>query len=326
MKVVILAGGFATRLWPLTKERPKPLLLVNGKPLLTHIVEKIPKNLEITITTNQKFERAFRKWRLSVLSERKVDLLIEPSHFEGEKLGALGAVANFVREKNVGEDILVVAADNYFDFTIKDLLKNYHNQPLIATYNIKSLKEAKKFGVLTVKGEKVVSFHEKPEDPQSTLVSTGIYILPASVFPLLFDFIKKNHDNLGSFIEYLIKKTYVQAYITTKHWFDIGSFEGYLEAHRRIKGRGTGEFWGVDFFGKNTLEGRVFIDKGTLIKNSHIKDSIIAANCVIENATIENSILDEEVSVKGCHIKEDIIESEMSLNCNGGVCRRHKHV
>lgn len=323
MKVLILAGGYATRLWPLTKEKAKPLLLVNGKPLITHIVEKIPKSLEITVATNKKFEKAFRKWRLHFL-DRKIDLLIEPTVFEGEKLGAAGAVAHFIKEKNVGEDLLVLGGDNYFEFSIRDFLKDYRGLSLIAAYNVGSLKEAKKFGVLKVKGPKVISFKEKPESPESTLASTFIYIFPASIFPLLFEFLKTSQDQIGKFIEYLIKKTYVQAYITTKHWFDIGSFEGYLLAHRKAKKRGKGEFWGVDFFGDNTLKGRVFIDKGTAIKNCQIKDSIILSNCRIENAVIKNSIIDEGASIKGCLISSDIIQRDTNLKCHQDVVQWRK--
>ena len=90
MKAIILAGGYATRLWPLTKKHAKPLLLINGKPMVTHIVEKLPKDMEIFLVTNMKFKRDFEDWEKNL--DRDVKLVFDDARKETEKPGALGEI------------------------------------------------------------------------------------------------------------------------------------------------------------------------------------------------------------------------------------------
>jgi len=310
MKALILAGGYATRLWPLTKDKAKPLLMINGKPMVTHIVDKIPKNVEIFVATNMKFKKSFEAWKKTM--KRPIKMIYEETSEESKKLGALGGIVNAINEVDIKEDLLVVGGDNYFQFSIHEFLDNYEGLPLIAAYDLKNLEDAKKFGVLSVKGKRVVKFREKPEHPDSTLVNTMCMLIPSNVFPTLHEFVKIHQDNPGSFVEYLIKKGEVQAYITAKEWFDIGSFEGYLTAHKKVSKDREGEFdfYGADFVGKNVLEGKVFIDKGTLVKNSRLKDCIIFGDCHIVNCTLTNCIIDEGSRLENCTIKEEIVETK----------------
>ncbi len=320
MKAIILAGGYATRLWPLTKRRAKPLLLINGKPMVTHIVEKLPRDMEIFLVTNLKFKRSFEKWRQDLGMD--VKLVFDDARKEAEKPGALGAIATTIRNEVINEDILILGGDNYFQFSLKDFIKAYKGTPLICAYDIGSTQDARKFGVLTAKGNKVVSFEEKPKIPQSTLVNTLCMVLPQASFPLLLEFVKTYTDNPGEFVKYLIKKDKVHVHITKKDWFDIGSFEGYLQAHLSItRERGKEKnFYGVDFVGKNTLEGKVFIDKGTIIKNSHLRNCIILEDCKIVDSRITNCIIDRNVNINGCTRKDEILE-EKSIVCKGDKCK-----
>ncbi|RJO62290.1 NDP-sugar synthase [candidate division WS5 bacterium] len=320
MKAIILAGGYATRLWPLTKERAKPLLLINGKPIVTHLVEKLPKNMEIFLVTNLKFKQSFRDWQKNL--GRDVNLVFDDARKEAEKPGALGAIANTIHDKGIDEDVLVLGGDNYFQFSFKEFIKEYSGAPLICAYDIGDKQDASKFGVLTAKGKRVVSFEEKPKNPKSTLVNTLCMAIPKNSFPLLFQFVKDYSDNTGEFVKYLIKKDKVNVHITKKDWFDIGSFQGYLQAHLSVaRERGEEEnFYGVDFVGKNTLEGKVFIDKGTVIKNSYLKDCIILEDCKIVDSHITNCIIDRSVSINGCKRKDEILE-EKSIVCKGDKCK-----
>jgi len=323
LKVLILAGGYATRLWPLTKRKAKPLLLINGKPMVTHIVEKIPEGMDIFIVTNMKFKSDFEDWQKNL--GRKVKLVFDDADHEAKKPGALGAIANTIKQENINEDLLVIGGDNYFQFSMKDFLDEYKGKCLICAYDIRSLVDAKKFGVLSVEGRKVVKFTEKPENPDSTLVNTLCTVIPYKDFPHLFEFIKIHKDNTGEFVKYLIKKDEVHAHITKEEWFDVGSFDGYLDAHMKASKDRDGKynFYGVDFVGKNTLEGKVFIDKGTMIKNSYLKNCIILGNCKIVDSRITNCIIDESVSIDGCTRKDEILE-EKSIICRGDKCEVQK--
>lgn len=326
MKVIILAGGYATRLWPLTKERAKPLLLLNGKPLISHIIDKIPDELEIILCTNQKFSKSFKEWKNHWHKDRNIIIAVEKTHSEKQKFGALGAIVECIKRFDIKEDIWVIGGDNFFGFSLENFISKYKGAPLIAAYDIGPLKEARKFGVLTVKRGRVVEFTEKPENPNSTLVNTMCAILPQSSFCHLFEAVKKHADNFGSLIEYFINeaKIDVQAYISNKDWFDIGSFEGYIKAHKKVEREKEhrGQYLGGDFWGKNTLVGKVFIDKGTVVRDSYLEDCIILSDCDITNSKIKNCIIDEGCTIRNCDLSYEMLEKGRKVNCkNSTKCR-----
>jgi glucose-1-phosphate thymidylyltransferase len=311
MKALILAGGYATRLWPLTKDKAKPLLLVNGKPLVTHVVDKIPAEMEIFIATNAPFKKDFTAWKKTL--KRPVNVIFEKTSNDTNKLGAIGAIASFIKENSIDEDLLVIGGDNYFKFDVHEFLAQYRRKTLIGAYDVGDYEEAKRFGVLSVKGTKVTEFSEKPKNPKSTLVNTLCCVFPKEVYPLLFDFVKIHSDNQGSFIEHLVKKTDVEAFVTAQDWFDIGSFEGYMEAHKKAsKERNrdeTSKFYGVDFWGENNvIKGNVFFDEGTCVKDSTIENCIILSGCIIEDSVIKNCIIDEGSYIRNAKISEQMIE------------------
>jgi glucose-1-phosphate thymidylyltransferase len=228
MKSLILAGGFATRLYPLTLNRAKALLEYRGKPVISHIIEKIPLHIKIMISTNKKFETDFLRWQKDI--DRQVEVLVEDAVTEGEKKGAIGAIEYWVRSKNIQDDLLVIAADNYFDFDFKDLLDRYNGRnPLIAVYDVGDKEKACEIGkacqvgLVVLQENKIVRFDEKPQKPTSSIIATGMYILPRRIFPLLSRYCQdRQRDNLGSFISYLLDKEEVHGYAFRGVWLDIG--------------------------------------------------------------------------------------------------------
>jgi len=135
MKCLILASGFGTRLYPLTLNKAKALLEYRGKPLLTHIVEKIPPNLDILITTNRKFERDFYRWRESV--GREVEIGVEDVQTEEQRKGAIGSLAFWIKQKDIKEDLLVLACDNYFEFDLSRFIAAYDGgDTLVAVHDV----------------------------------------------------------------------------------------------------------------------------------------------------------------------------------------------
>jgi glucose-1-phosphate thymidylyltransferase len=228
MKCLILAGGFATRLYPLTINRAKALLEYRGKPLISHIVEKIPHTIDIIVTTNKKFEGEFNQWLKT--TDRDIELCIEEATTDGQKKGAIGAIDYWIRTENIKTDLMVVAGDNYFEFKLKDFAKAFDGKStLIAVRDMGSLEkvcEGKpcQVGLAVCEGKRVVKFDEKPENPTSSLVATGVYILPQRVFPLLSSYCaESNRDNMGSFISNLVRVDHVEAYSFTELWIDISS-------------------------------------------------------------------------------------------------------
>ncbi len=293
MKCIILAGGFATRLWPLTENKAKPLLHLKDRPMISHIVDCLPKDVEITVSTNAVFQQAFEDWRQNYL-DRSIDIFVEDSLDEQFKKGALGATALVIQNKNIQDDLLLIAGDNYFGFHMPDFLNQFKGRPLLAAYDISDLKKASKFGVVVAKGGHVIEFQEKPENPKSTLVSTGCFLFPQKNLADIIYYAQENNDDLGGVFEYLIQKgESIDVFSFDQPWFDVGSFEGYLSANKDLLADELIEKEGVQKLGKSQFIGGNYLGKEVVIEDSIIEDSVILKGCKIKNCVIHNCIIDE---------------------------------
>jgi len=303
MKCLVLAGGFGTRLWPLTRDKPKPLLKIKGEPVITHILNKIPEEIDVTVSINRKFEKDFIEWKKTL--KRKVKLFVEEATENKEKLGAVGALNYFIQTKKIKDDLLVIGGDNYFELPLKDFLASCCNKPVIALYEVHEKNKAKEYGVVTLEGRKIVKLEEKPQNPDTTIISTAIYFLPAACFNHLNDFcLTGKPDNLGEFFAYLIQRENVLGWQFDGLWFDIGNFKSYLEAHVKTV-KGIIREKGAKII-NSSLSGSVFIGEEARIVNSLVKNSIIMNSSVVEDSFIENSIVDAESIVKNSKLSFDL--------------------
>ena len=241
MKAIVLAGGFAKRLWPLTKNQPKPLLPVAGKPIIDYIIEKLLSIEEIDriyISSNRKFEQHFVYWLNTKNFNKEIEIFAEPATSESEKLGAVGALGKLIKEKGIDDDVLIVAGDNIFDFEVNHFLSNHNGVPLVALYDMQNKDMIKnKYGVVVLdENNTIQSFYEKPEDPPTTLISTGCYFFPKKSISMIHEYLKRNNnpDAPGFFISWLSQQTRVQGFVFNDdvRWFDIGSIESYEEAQK----------------------------------------------------------------------------------------------
>lgn len=216
---------------PRIEELAKPLLTLSGKPVITYIVERIPENIEIIVTTNRKFESAFLEWQKGL--KRSVELFVEDAVRNNEKLGALRSIDYLIEQKELEEDLLIIGGDNYFSLDLSKFIDTYSgSDPLIAAFNIKDKDKAKNFGVVTVKEGQAVAFCEKPLHPVTSLVAVALYILPPRVLKFLSECCVSMKDNLGDFIAFLINNKHqrVNVYVFEGTWFDIGTAESLREA------------------------------------------------------------------------------------------------
>lgn len=211
----------------MTIHKPKCLLEYKGKPIISHLVDKIPKQVDILVTTNKKFEAHFRRWQKTL--DREITVCVEPVFSEEQSFGAVGSLHYWVTTANITDDLLVLAGDNYFEFGLTNFASAYNRKnTLVAVCDIGDKSKASQFGVVQLDGHRIVGFDEKPVEPKSALVATACYLLPVRVFPLLSEFVRKGKaDNLGSFIAYLSKVDEVHAYVFTELWLDIGSIDTY---------------------------------------------------------------------------------------------------
>ena len=243
MKAIILAAGYATRLYPLTLNTPKPLLTVAGIPMIEHIIEKIDEINDIDdifVITNNKFYTHFLDWKENYKSPKSIIILNDNTNENGERLGVLGDILFTIKEMDLNDDIMVIGGDNLFTFSLQQLqeLSKTKNASVIGLFDYKDkTKIASRFGCVEINNDnKIITFEEKPILPKSTLAATLCYILIKEDIDELKDFIKNNKsgkslDNAGDIIKYLASKKEVYASIMDGSWFDIGNADQYKEVN-----------------------------------------------------------------------------------------------
>ncbi|MFH1257079.1 MAG: nucleotidyltransferase family protein [Candidatus Diapherotrites archaeon] len=245
MKAIVLAAGYATRLYPMTKEQSKALLDVKGKPIISYIVEKICELKEVNeviVVSNDKFFYDFEDWAKKNKCTVPLKLLNDHSTSEENRLGAIGDIAYVIEELKIDEDVLVVAGDNLFDFNLEKMTKTSEekNASAIALYRFPSKEEiAGKFGVVELDPtKKIIGFEEKPEKPRTNYAATACYLFRRSDLLDLQEYLKafSGKDDSGKFIAYLSSKKDVFGVLFSGQWFDIGSFEALGKARSEFNG------------------------------------------------------------------------------------------
>ena len=240
MKAVVLAGGYAKRMWPLTKDRPKHLLPVAGRPMLDYVMERLESVSaveEIFISTNMKYQGQFKKYLDGLHSEKRIRLFVEDTYSEEEKLGSVGALGYLIQENNLDDELLVIGGDNLFSFKMEDFIDYFYTKRanIIALYDLGDREKACLYGVVHIDEEcRIVDFQEKPSDPQSTLVSTACYLFTRKGVQNISIYLEegKDPDKMGHFIEWLYRHDEVYGFVFRGVWFDIGSLESYEAADK----------------------------------------------------------------------------------------------
>jgi len=238
MNALILAAGYATRLYPLTLDKAKPLLEVAGKPIIEWLADNlanIPQLETIYVVTNDKFASDFQAWADSYKDRQQPNLQIkiinDGSRSDDDKLGAIGDI-NLVltREDNLKKsDLLVVAGDNLFNEPLAKFVEVAKNAPAtVAVHNVGNPEAMKKYGAVTISANGTVTrFEEKPEKPQSTLAAMALYYYSRDVLPMFTTYLAagNNPDQPGRFLQWLYTRKPVKAFEIKGHWLDIGSKE-----------------------------------------------------------------------------------------------------
>lgn len=236
MKAVILAAGYATRLYPITLDKPKTLLDIGKKKILDFIIEKIPTEIrDIYIITNSKFYPLLKEWH-EKNSRINVNIINDGTISDENKLGAIRDM-HLAVSKSKEDDVLVLASDNLFDFELDNAFNLFKksNKDVIIVHDIQDKGKASRFGVLSIdKNGRIIKFEEKPNEPETTLISTGLYFFTKDSLKLLPGYISETKDNNGPgyFVKWLINKKEVYACKTEGKWYDIGNLDTYNEAVR----------------------------------------------------------------------------------------------
>lgn len=239
MKAIILAAGYATRLYPLTLDKPKALLPVAGKPILNYIVEEIETIGEIDeliVVSNTKFYTNFEEWKASYAGRLAVTVLDDKTTDDSNKLGAVGDISFAIDTLGINDDILVMAGDNIFTFALKDYYDAYkaQNKDMVLVKELHDEEDLKRMAnVITDENGIVTDMVEKPPVPVSNLAAFASYIYKKDTVPLIKKYLNEgnNPDAPGFFPSWLHKVKPVYAYTFQGECYDIGTPKSYEEVN-----------------------------------------------------------------------------------------------
>lgn len=242
MKCLILAAGYATRLYPLTENFPKPLLKVQEKTILDWLLEDIDGSGcvdEYVVISNHKFAKHFEDW--AAQHRLKITVLDDGTETNETRLGAVRDVQFAIDELKLADDLLVIAGDNLLDFSLKDYIayQKEKGSTCVMRYYEPDINKLRKTGVAEVAEDgRILHMEEKPAEPKSHWCTPPFYIYKAADVPLVKKGIESGCgvDAPGSFIAWLATQTCVYAYEMPGRRYDIGNLESYQKVQEEYRG------------------------------------------------------------------------------------------
>jgi glucose-1-phosphate thymidylyltransferase len=243
MNVLILAAGYATRLYPLTLTKAKPLLEVAGKPMIEWVLDNlapVPDIESVYVVTNNKFAADFQAWADDYVKRQpklRFKIVNDGSTSDTDKLGAIGDINFVISTEHIDtSDLVVVAGDNLFSQPLEGFAAEARKHPAaIATYDVNDLEAIKKYNNIETDADgRVTHFEEKPQHPSNTITGIALYYYSKEVVPMFKQYIAEgnNPDQPGRFVQWLYKLKPVYTYLISGTWYDIGSKETLEEANQ----------------------------------------------------------------------------------------------
>jgi glucose-1-phosphate thymidylyltransferase len=234
VKALVLAAGYATRLYPLTLDRPKALLEVGGRPMLDHVLERLEAMGvdETIVVTNAKFTPHFEEW---AQDKDGVTIVNDGTTSNDDRLGAIGDIGFVLERLGVDDDLVVVAGDNLFGEDVSGFAEYGRavQAPVIAVHDVGDLSRMSEYNQIEVDDQgRIVFFEEKPEAARTTLAGVALYFYPRTTLPLVRQYLDEgnNPDQPGRLIEWLYPRADVYTWQLPGEWYDIGSTETLQEA------------------------------------------------------------------------------------------------
>ena len=240
MKALILAAGYATRLRPLTDTWAKELLPVGGRPIVDWIlgaIAEVDGLDEVHLVTNARKAPAFEDWA----RDQGVNLHDDGTTTNENRLGAIGDLRFVIGSIGVDDDLLVIAGDNLFDFSLAEYASFWAGKGVasaVAVRDVGSIELARQYGIVDLgEDDLVVDFVEKPADPPSTLAATATYLFHRTHLPLVETYLDavNSPDQPGRFVEWLCRRDLVYGWSFDGAWYDIGDSEQLLVADNRLR-------------------------------------------------------------------------------------------
>ena len=240
MTGIILAAGYATRMYPLTLNFPKPLLEVGGKKIIDHLLEDGERSgiERFIVVSNHKFISLFREWaegkdNIMVLDDGSVD--------NEHRIGAVKDIEFAIEKAGINDDTLILAGDNVLDFSLSSFIEygKAKGTSCIMRHRESDKARLRKTGVVVIdQSDLVLSMEEKPKEPKSEWAVPPFYYYVKEDLPLIKEGIENGcgTDAPGSFVSYLAERRPVHAFLMPGKRFDVGSIEGYEKIRKEYKG------------------------------------------------------------------------------------------
>ncbi|NUN11106.1 NDP-sugar synthase [Candidatus Micrarchaeota archaeon] len=331
-KAILLTGGYATRLFPISILRPKALLPVAGKPVIQYLIEMLKQagitEIIIGLNTNQKNIESFfgngNKFGVNIA------YCYEETTSDSNKLGGLGAINYVIEKMKVKEECLILGGDNFvYGLDLKKMKHDHHAS--IALYTLNNINLVEQFGIAVVDSKgKITSFQEKPrvEEAKSNLASTLIYRFSQEfVNKHLPEYVKEKKskgekpDKPGDLWQHYVQKIPLQGVVFQGLWGDIGTAETYIETNKLamnliVRDKNTSKNKGITSGAGISIAEGAEVKPGTIIKGP----VIIEEGCVIEEESIigpythlmknckvgKKSMISGSIVFENCIIKEDV--------------------
>lgn len=249
MKALILAAGYATRLKPLTDHTAKPLLPVGERPMIDYICDKVAELAEVDqihVVTNHRFAPSFEAWAQGAAARLRAAITI---HDDGtlsndDRLGAIGDIQFAIdRAGLAGDDLLVIAGDNLFDFSLVDLVSFWRDKGdgnVVALYRCPDPELVKQYAIVELdERERLTSFVEKPADPKTDLVAIALYLYRRQDLPMIRQYLDEGNkkDQPGNLVAWMVPRLPVYGFRFQGEWLDIGDRRQLTEADNLMRTR-----------------------------------------------------------------------------------------
>lgn len=242
-KALILAGGYATRLYPITLDISKPLLKIDDtRTIIDFCIQELTKIKglsKIIVITNDKFYRDYVRWKSKLRIKRRITIVNDGTRTEKSRLGAIGDIYYTVKKRKINSDILVIGGDNIFDkglLNFMNFAKEKTPNVSIGIYNVRRRSIARRYGVVKInRNHRVLEFKEKPRRAQSANIAMCLYYFPKETLGFLKEYVKKSKfdtDKTGNYIKWLLTKCRVYSFRFGGLWLDIGQIDTYSRAQQ----------------------------------------------------------------------------------------------
>jgi glucose-1-phosphate thymidylyltransferase len=246
MHALILGAGYATRLYPLTLDRPKPLLPVGGTPILERISGQLAGTgafETIHVVTNHRFAPHYEQWLKEYRARQalRVPIVIhdDQTTTPENRLGAIGDLEFVIEKARLDDDLVVMAGDNLISASLSPFLASARAKGAsVGLKDLRSKELVSLYGVVETDPDgRITGFQEKPELPRSTLVAVGLYYFPRSSLWLVRRFLGlgTGKDAPGYYLQWLYGQIPVFGHVLEGDWYDIGDLESYHRADEAVK-------------------------------------------------------------------------------------------